>query len=88
MKPKLLVLMLLLTAAALAPFPRAKADPLCPEPSCVEDNIACANNGGNPTLPVPTGETCFTLPGYATHNIAFAVCQYPNGYETSKECWY
>lgn len=89
MKSKLLVLMLLFTAAALAPFPQAKATGLCPPNNCYDLNAACVAGGGWPNLPVPTGEDCYTLPSHTPYTIAIAYCYYPDtGQEGGGECYW
>jgi hypothetical protein len=89
MKIKLLIMVLLVMATALAPYPRAKADGLCPPNNCYDLNIACANGGGWPNLPVPTGETCHTLPSHDSYTIAIAYCYYPTtGQEGGGECYW
>lgn len=87
MKIKLLVLMFLVTALALVSRQPAWAIGLCPAYSCVAFNNACVYNGGNPTLPVNIGETCYTLPGHTVYDIAIGSCQYP-GSETFQECYW
>jgi hypothetical protein len=86
-KLKLLAPALLVSALALSSQPSAWANGLCPADSCAAFNTACANNGGNPLLPVPTGETCYTLPGHTQYDIAIAECQTPSG-STFRECYW
>jgi hypothetical protein len=87
MKIKLLALMLLVTALALATRRPVLAYGVCVPDNCVALNVACANNGGNPTLPVNLGEYCEDLPSHTVYDLAIASCQYP-GSETFKECYW
>lgn len=87
MKIKLFALMLFVTALALASQRPIWALGLCPLNHCGDVNEACLDDGGNPLLPVPTGETCYTLPDHTTYDIAIAYCQYPNT-ETFEECYW
>jgi hypothetical protein len=88
MKIKLLVLMLLVTALALASRQPVWAYGVCVPDNCIDLNAACANNGGNPTLPVNIGQFCETLPSHTVYDLAIASCQYPNGSETFRECYW
>lgn len=88
MKMKLVVLMLLVTALALASRRPVWAYGVCVPDYCPAVNAACANNGGNPTLPMPIGEYCEDLRTHTVYDLAIATCQYPNGSETYRECYW
>jgi hypothetical protein len=85
MRLRLLVLMFAVTVLALVSQRPSLATGFCPTGSCIDANIDCVNNGGNPTLPYPTGDTCYELPNI-TKDIAIATCDYP-GRQTYQECY-
>ena len=87
MKIKLLIMVLLVLATALAPYPRAKADGLCHAETIattstspvrtVEARPTCRSAGGD--LPHP--------PSHDSYTIAIAYCYYPaTGQEGGGEC--
>jgi hypothetical protein len=77
--------MFAITVPALSSQRPAWAVGLCPPDNCYDANTTCVNNGGSPTLPAPTGETCYTLPNNA-YDIAVVYCNYPGGAQTYQEC--
>jgi len=84
MRVRLLTLTIAVTALALSSQHPSLAT-VCPTDSCIDANIDCANNGGNPNLPYPTGDTCYELPNI-TKDIAIATCDYP-GRQTYQVCY-
>jgi hypothetical protein len=87
MKAKLLVLMLLVTALALASQLPAKASILCPPTTCYQAIQSCVAAGGGPSE-TSTGETCYTLPTHAEYSIYILYCYFPESNTTTfQECY-
>lgn len=88
MRPKIIVLMLLVTGLALASRPAHADPPICPTLYCIDANVACADGGGEPQLPMPSDETCYTLPNHDIYSLATASCFHPNDLSTTYQLCY